>query len=141
MPRDTAHETIIKALPSSLSAYQDFVQEILDQLRALGWESSHLFGIHMALEESISNAIRHGNRLDSQKQVHVECQLSAERFWAAIRDEGAGYTPAVIPDCCSPENLEAPGGRGLALIRAYMNSVELSQNGSCLTMEKLRDVR
>ena len=138
MPSDQAIHTITKVLPSSLCAYHDFVQGILDRLQELGWESSLLFGIHMALEESISNAIRHGNQEDPAKQVHVECQLSPDRFWANICDEGTGYTPDVVPDCCAPENLEAPGGRGLALIRAYMTSVQLSQNGSCLTMEKHR---
>lgn len=127
------------ALPSSLTAYHDFVQKVLAGLTDLGWQQADLFGIHMALEESISNAIRHGNNEDPTKKVHVECQLSADRFWAKIRDEGEGYNPNAVPDCCSPENLEEPGGRGLALICAYMTSVEHSDCGKCLTMEKRLD--
>ena len=137
MSSGKATHTIARILPSSLSEYHDFVQDILERMEQLGWDKSTLFGIHMALEESISNAIRHGNKEDSSKQVHVECEISSERFWAKIRDEGEGYAANAVPDCCSPENLEAAGGRGLKLIRAYRTSVELSQNGSCLTMEKL----
>lgn len=125
-----------RTLPSSLEAYHDFVQSILDELTALGWKQSDLFGIHMALEESISNAIRHGNKYDPGKQVHVECRLSAVEFWATIRDEGPGFRPADVPDCCSPECLELPGGRGLALINAYMTRVEYNDRGNCVTLEK-----
>jgi len=128
---------ISRVLPSSLNAYHDFVQEILEKLQQLGWEEKILFGVHMALEESISNAIRHGNKESPQKKVLVECELDVARFWAKVCDEGEGYDPNTIPDCRSPENLEQPGGRGLALIRAYMTSVEHSECGCCLIMEKL----
>lgn len=128
--------SVRRSLSSSLTAYHDFIQEILDRLEAFGWKKSDLFAIHMALEESISNAIRHGNREDATKHVEVECQLEAHRFWAKVCDEGEGYDPACVPDCCAEENLEASGGRGLALIRAYMTSVEHRQNGRCLIMEK-----
>ena len=69
-------------LPSTLTAYHDFVQEVLTNLQDLGWPDDALFGVHMALEESISNAIRHGNKEDAEKMVHVECQLSDELFRA-----------------------------------------------------------
>ena len=126
-----------RSLPSTLKDYQDFVDEILAELEALGWAKEDLFAIHMALEESISNAIRHGNKMDTKKQVHVQCHLSPKRFWAEIRDEGNGFTPASVPDCRAPENLEQPGGRGLTLIRAYMTKVEYNPCGNCLTMEKI----
>ena len=123
-------------LASSLSVYHEFVQDILEKLQELGWSERVLFGVHMALEESISNAIRHGNKENPQKLVHVECELSTTRFWAKVCDEGEGYEPNAVPDCRSPENLEVPGGRGLALIRAYMTSVEHSECGCCVMMEK-----
>ncbi len=55
-------------LPSSLSVYHDFVQDILEKLTALGWDEKTLFGVHVALEESITNAIRHGNRRDHMRR-------------------------------------------------------------------------
>ncbi len=136
MSSSNATRTVRGVLTSSLYEYQDFVLQVLDALVELGWQEADVFGVHMALEESISNAIRHGNKEDLTKKVHVECQLSPHRFWAQIRDEGAGYEPASIPDCRSLECLEEPGGRGLALIRAYMTSVDHGDCGNCLTMEK-----
>jgi len=124
-------------LPSSLSAYHDFVQQVLAGLQSLGWDEKTLFGVHMALEESISNAIRHGNKEDVNKKVKVECELESKRFWSKVCDEGEGYNPCDVPDCRSPENLEQPGGRGLALIRAYMTTVEHSECGCCMIMERL----
>ncbi len=129
--------TLTRVLPSTLTAYPDLVQEILTTLENFGWGKEHLFGIHMALEESLSNAVRHGNKYDPNKQVFVDCELSPQRFYIKIRDEGAGYDPCRVPDCCADENLEVPGGRGLALMRAYMSRVELSDHGKCVVMEKV----
>jgi serine/threonine-protein kinase RsbW len=125
-----------RTFPSSLDAYHEFVQLVLDELTAFGWSQSDLFGIHMALEESISNAIRHGNKLDPAKSVEVECRLGPRHFWAQIEDEGPGFRPTEVPDCCSDECLDLPGGRGLALMNAYMTRVEYSDRGNRVTLEK-----
>jgi serine/threonine-protein kinase RsbW len=132
--------TVERSLPSSLAGgYIEFIQQILSELTKLGWQKHDLFGVQMALEETISNGIRHGNKEDQNKQVHVQCHLSPNRFWARIRDEGNGFLPGEIPDCCAIENLEAPGGRGLALIRGFMTKVRYNGCGNCVTLEKLLD--
>jgi serine/threonine-protein kinase RsbW len=114
------------------------VREVLAQMEQLGWTGRDLFAIQMALEESLTNAIRHGNRLDEKKKVVVECKASPDRFWLRVQDEGAGFRPEVVPDCTADENLERCGGRGLALIKAYMSSVRYNDRGNCVTMEKFR---
>ena len=114
------------------------MQEILEHLTQCGWEGRDFFGIELTLEESLSNAIRHGNCLDESKQVRVECKVSPERFWLRVEDEGCGFRPDTVPDCTADENLGCPGGRGLALIKAYMTRVEHNQRGNCVTMEKIR---
>jgi serine/threonine-protein kinase RsbW len=127
-----------RSLPSSLAGgYIDFIQEILREMADLGWQKHDLFGVQMALEETISNGIRHGNQEDPTKQVHVQCQLSPNRFWAQIQDEGDGFCPGEVPDCRSVENLEAPGGRGLLLICGFMTHVSYNDCGNCITLEKL----
>ncbi len=130
--------TVERSLPSSLAGgYIEFIQQILSELLEFGWRQHDLFGVQMALEETISNGIRHGNKEDPSKRVHVQCQLSPNRFWARIRDEGKGFLPGSVPDCCAVENLEAPGGRGLALIRGFMTKVSYNECGNCITLEKL----
>lgn len=135
-PSPPVDRTLQASLSSSLTAYHVFIQTILDQLAELGWHKSDLFAVHMALEESISNAIRHGNKEDPAKKVQVDCQISPARFWVQICDEGAGFEPSAVPDCCAADCLENPGGRGLALIQAYMTHVQYNDVGNCLTMEK-----
>jgi serine/threonine-protein kinase RsbW len=114
------------------------MQEILDTLKQLGWDGRDLFGVEMALEESLTNAIRHGNCCDESKQVDVECRVSPERFWLKVVDQGNGFKPQHVPDCTADENLECPGGRGLALMKAYMTSVEYNDLGNSVTLEKIR---
>ena len=79
-----------KRLPSTKGAHIPLMEEILQQLQRLGWdkECRDHFGIEMALEESLSNAIRHGNCYDASKYVLVECKASADRFWLRVTDEG-----------------------------------------------------
>jgi serine/threonine-protein kinase RsbW len=114
------------------------MQEVVQVLKELGWDGRDLFGVELALEESLSNAIRHGNRLDESKHVLFECKASPQKFWLKVRDQGAGFRPEAIPDCTADSHLECPGGRGLALIKAYMTHVEYNERGNCVTMEKTR---
>jgi serine/threonine-protein kinase RsbW len=130
--------TVQTNFSSRQGAHLPCLQDILEQLQQLGWEGHDLFAVEMALEESLTNAIRHGNRLDEEKQVFVVCKASPERFWLKVRDEGTGFRPQNVPDCTSEENLHCPGGRGLALINAYMTHVEHNDCGNCVTMEKVR---
>jgi serine/threonine-protein kinase RsbW len=125
-------------LPSRHGAYIPCMRQILEQLQLSGWDGRDLFGIELTLEESLSNAIRHGNCMDESKHVQVECKVSAERFWLRVEDEGCGFRPDAVPDCTADENLECPGGRGLALMRAFMTRVEHNRRGNCVTMEKIR---
>jgi serine/threonine-protein kinase RsbW len=127
-----------KKLPSQSGAHLPHLQEIVDRLKSLGWSGRDLFGIELALEESLSNAIRHGNRFDESKSVNVECKISPDQFWLRVTDEGAGFRPQNVPDCTADENLGRPGGRGLALIEAYMTRVEYHGCGNCVTLEKTR---
>ena len=130
--------TVRTSFPSRLGAHDACMREVLAQLEQLGWGCSELFAIQMALEESLTNAIRHGNRCDEAKLVRVECRASPERFWLRVEDEGPGFKPDNVPDCTADENLERCGGRGLALIKAYMTRVEYNDRGNSVTMEKHR---
>lgn len=130
--------TLKRSLPSRRNAHLESMDEILGQLTELGWSDRELFGVQMALEESLTNAIRHGNKCDESKQVSFECKVSPERFWLRVEDEGPGFIPEHVPDCRKGSHLEACGGRGLMLIKAYMTTVEFNECGNRVTMEKVR---
>ena len=130
--------TIQRSIPSRRNAHLESMEAILNKLTELGWSDRELFGVQMALEESLTNAIRHGNKCDETKQVHLECKVSPERFWLSVRDEGPGFILEKVPDCTHAENLEACGGRGVMLIQAYMTTVQYNDVGNQVTMEKIR---
>ncbi|MEX1224523.1 MAG: ATP-binding protein, partial [Pirellulales bacterium] len=64
-------------IPSERGAGQSIAEEILGELRKAEWDEKDIFGVRLALEEALVNAIIHGNRLDKQKSVTVECKMSA----------------------------------------------------------------
>ena len=72
---------------------------------------------------------RPGNRLDPSKHVQLEYDVDAERIEISITDEGEGFDPCCIPDPTCDENLEKPCGRGIMLIRAYMDEVRYRDDG------------
>lgn len=136
MPEETWSWETRQTLPSQTGAGKRLLEEILSRLRAQGWSDHDVSGVHLALEEALVNAIRHGNQLDHAKCVQVCCRLSPRRFWVQIEDEGAGFNPCDVPDPRAPENLERPCGRGLLLMRHFMSRVEYNSKGNSVTMEK-----
>jgi serine/threonine-protein kinase RsbW len=126
-------------LPSERGSNRQVTDELLTQLGAHGWPPADVFAVHLAVEEAIVNAIVHGNKLDTAKKVHVECEVSADRVRVAIADEGPGFDPASVPDCTAEERLEAPSGRGVMLMRSFMTTIEYNAAGNAVVLEKLRE--
>jgi serine/threonine-protein kinase RsbW len=116
------------------------INGMLEVLRPLGYDDQDFFGIRLALEEAIVNAIRHGHRNDPSKIVHIRYQASPQQLLVEIQDEGPGFDPEGVPDPLSPENLERPGGRGVFLMRHYMTWVSFNELGNCVTMCKCRSL-
>ena len=127
-----------QVIPSDTVAGKRILDELLAQLAAHQWCQRDIFGVHLAMEEALVNAIKHGNRCDVSKTVHVVCELSAERLFVEIRDEGQGFDPAKVPDCTEADRLEMPCGRGVLLMRNFMSSVEFHGKGNCVVMTKDR---
>jgi serine/threonine-protein kinase RsbW len=110
--------------------------EILDDVRRNGFEGNTFFAINLALEEALTNAIRHGNRLDPAKRVHVEAKVTPKRAEIIVEDEGPGFERCNIPDPTAVENLEKCSGRGILLIEAYMSRVTWDRGGRRVRMIK-----
>jgi len=125
-------------LPSERGASRLVMDDLLEQLGLHGWEPSDIFGIHLAVEEAIVNAIVHGNKLDPAKTVHVSCTVSPELARVEITDAGVGFDPASVPDCTLDERLEVPSGRGVMLMRSFMTRIEYNARGNSVLLEKRR---
>ncbi len=127
------------AIPSAYAAGKSLIDQLLGQLQRAQWGEHEIFGVHLAVEEALVNAIRHGNGLDESKSVRVHFKLSSERLWIQISDEGRGFDPRRLPDPTSADNLETPSGRGVLLMKNFMSRVEYNEAGNCVVMEKHRD--
>jgi serine/threonine-protein kinase RsbW len=114
------------------------VAQLLEELERQKWSENDAFAVHLALEEALVNAIKHGNHKDPTKNVDVRCRMKADRVEICIEDEGEGFDPSEVPDPTEEENLEVPSGRGLMLMRCYMNKLEFNKKGNRVTMEKIR---
>lgn len=129
---------IEETIPSRTAEGKRILENVLRQLETENWFPHEIFGVHLAMEEALVNAIKHGNRFDDAKSVEVICKLSAEKFFLRISDQGPGFRPEEVPDCTDDENLEKSSGRGIMLMRNFMSRVEYNQTGNCVTMEKVR---
>ena len=127
-------------IPSETEAGQQAGQRIIALLERLNWPPKDVFGVRLALEEALVNAIKHGNRMDAEKNVRIACQVSHEKVRIEIEDEGSGFDWNHLPDPTDIENLEKPCGRGVMLMRAFMNVVEYNEQGNCVVLEKLKGV-
>ena len=126
-------------LPSQLGSETAFLDKLLAALHASAWTEHEIFGIRLAVEEALVNAIKHGNQLHPDKDVQVECKLSPARLWISIADQGNGFDPQSLPDPTAPENLDRPSGRGVLLMQNFMSRVEYNAVGNRVEMEKFKE--
>lgn len=125
-------------IPSDTSAGQSVQDRIVQFLENLRYTERDVFGIRLAIEEALVNAIKHGNRMDPSKTVRIACRICQRRVRIEIEDQGQGFQPEDVPDPTADENLERPCGRGIMLMRAFMTSIEYNDSGNRVVLEKHR---
>ena len=123
-------------IPSTPQARQDAEAVILEEVKSHGFSTEASFSIKLAMEEAVTNAIKHGNRFDKTKNVVIRWLCNHKSFTLSVRDEGHGFKPSDVPDPTAPENLSLPYGRGLMLMQAYMDHVEYNDLGNEVTLVK-----
>lgn len=126
-------------LPNDTSEVPRIQEAIVRHLKDHKFSEKEIFGIKLALEEALVNAMKHGNQYDRTKKVRIAYQVNCDAFYVRICDEGAGFDPAEVPDPTLEENLERSCGRGLMLMRYYMNAVHYLERGNVCLMWKRRN--
>ncbi|MBL7215163.1 MAG: ATP-binding protein [Phycisphaerae bacterium] len=125
-------------LPNTDAAAQQTCTKILKHAAEQGFNEDATFGIHLALEEAFTNALKHGNQSNPNKKICVEFLITPEKMDISITDEGQGFDPDDVPDPRCNQNLYKISGRGVLLIKAYMDIVEYNKRGNCVHMVKYR---
>jgi serine/threonine-protein kinase RsbW len=120
----------IKAVETRLESTLESVDKaetlVLDAAEKAGFPEEDLHKLGMAVRESMVNAVVHGNRYNLRKKVHLTVTTSSKRLEIVITDEGEGFNTGELPDPLAEENLLRQSGRGLLLIRAFTDEVEIS---------------
>lgn len=118
------------------SEKNDFLNTCLAELRSQNWSEKDVFAVHSSLDEALVNALRHGNQENQSKKVSVTYLIEQTTCSFEITDEGNGFNPNSLPDPTALENLERPCGRGVFLIRHYMDRVVFNQKGNSIWIKK-----
>lgn len=110
-------------LESTLASVNKAEQAAAEAAARSGFDDAECDRIALAVREATVNAVLHGNRYDPIKRVTVSFDSTPEALTVAVRDEGLGLDPATLPDPLAPENLLKQSGRGIFLIRTFMDEV------------------
>jgi serine/threonine-protein kinase RsbW len=132
-----AHSVEIeKNLNTDLKSICPFVDDVAKKILVLTGKEEEVFKIKLALEEAITNAMRHGNKLTRDKLVTVKIQASRKKAFFDVHDEGAGFDFLRLSDPTAQENLRRPSGRGIFLMRKLMDNVEFYDGGRGVRVSK-----
>ena len=109
--------------PSRIAAVEEATAAVAEILRCTGATEDLLYDVEVALREAVANAVLHGNRQDPSKAVVVTVRTTPEKLELTVRDEGAGFDPEAVPDPTAPDQVLRSSGRGLLLMRTFMDQV------------------
>jgi serine/threonine-protein kinase RsbW len=112
-------------LDSTLESVDEAEGTVLRMAGGAGLEEDDLHALGMAVREAAVNAVVHGNRYNAKKKVLLKVSRAPDRLTIVIADEGEGFEVNSIPDPLASENLLRQSGRGLLLIRAFVDEFEL----------------
>ncbi|MCX5677248.1 MAG: ATP-binding protein [Planctomycetota bacterium] len=135
---DNSYPWTEKVLPSHLEAIREAEVDVMDRLSRLDYDEDHRFAIRLAFEEALVNAMKHGNRMDPERKVTLAYRVSPECVEIRVRDEGTGFDAGCVPDPTTDENLQRPCGRGIMLMRSYMDTVRFACRGKEVQMVKYK---
>ena len=137
--RTSGGTEIVHILDSTLESVDSAEALALDAARCAGLDDDELQKIGMAVRESMVNAVVHGNRYNAHKKVRLSIVGGPDRLAVKIADEGEGFDFDNVPDPLAPENLLRSCGRGIFLMRAFMDEFQvrrLNPNGTEVTLIK-----
>lgn len=129
MPQENYHLEI-ESDPNNLITVEEFVNYFCKDLKL---SDEKLANVLLAVTEATTNAVIHANKSNLNKKVTIDVHVEDSKLIMKVKDEGEGFNPDMIPDPTEPENLLKDSGRGLYLMKIYMD--ELKYNHTPTGME------
>jgi serine/threonine-protein kinase RsbW len=133
-----AGERVSYRLDSTLETVDNAEQTATRIASETGFGEDEVMQIAMAVREAAVNAVLHGNAYDPDKKVELEFERTPRDLVITIRDQGRGFDQQRVADPLAPENLLKTSGRGIFLIRSFMDDVQInpSQAGTEIKLVK-----
>ena len=120
MPQENYHLEI-ESDPNNLITVEEFVNYFCKDLKL---SDEKLANVLLAVTEATTNAVIHANKSDLNKKVTIDVHVEDSKLIMKVKDEGEGFNPEMIPDPTEPENLLKDSGRGLYLMKIYMDELK-----------------
>lgn len=127
---------VVESIPSLVV---DVYKQILSKLEGNNFGKEDIFAVRLALQEAFSNAVRHGNKMDPTKKIKINYSVGPDKIEISITDQGDGFNPEVIPDPRAGKNIFKPEGRGLLLMRSYMDAIKFNKRGNSVYMVRYKE--
>ncbi len=127
MAKDASGGTtsVVTMLDSSLESVDVAEEIVLKAAEEMGFDEDSRYQIGMAVRESVVNAVVHGNRYSERKKVRLSVIKGSDRLTVLVADEGQGFDLDSIPDPLAQENLLNQSGRGIFLMKTFMDEFEV----------------
>jgi len=107
--------------PNNLITVEEFVNYFA---KDIGIDEDKMNGLMLSVTEATTNAIIHANKSDPSKKVTIDVIVDKDYLTVKVKDEGKGFDPSKVPDPTAPENLLKDSGRGVYLMRVYMDDLK-----------------
>lgn len=129
-------------MPAKTELVNGVIYNLASQLKSIELcDASHLSNMNIALYEALINAIEHGNKRDPDKKITLKLDINFEQAKFTIKDEGEGFDHGAIENPTDPENIFKMNGRGIYLMKHFMDEVIYNDIGNEVTMIKNRIVK
>lgn len=131
-PEDTNSE--IRSLKGTREAFDEIQDAILARMIEFQYTEADLFSVRVAIEEALANALLHGHQGEKNLDIEVWWKVDDKSVEISVEDQGRGYDPNMVPDPTADENLTLPSGRGVAMMRSFMDDVYINEKGNKVMM-------
>lgn len=119
----------------SLAENIRIIESFIDNAKEKYHLDDDIYGnIMIAVTEAVNNAIKHGNKDNSSKNVSISLSLEDGMIKFKVQDEGIGFDFHKLPDPTAPENISKPGGRGIFLMKHLSDEVDFKENGKVVEL-------
>ena len=119
--REENYSLEIESNPNNLITVEEFVNYFA---KDIGIPEARMNGLMLSVTEATTNAIKHANKCDQNKLVKIDVIVKDGKVIITVKDEGIGFDPSKVPDPTEPENLLKDSGRGVYLMKFYMDDLK-----------------